>query len=246
MPSIYQPRPVLCPQGMPHALEYMDARRGVNGIRQPLREAAGNAQAHGFNSNIPCYQTLAVSSIPPTIPTHIVPSQSIEALYSRLQAPRHQPRHTRKGRQEINPLYFCPAFKQYRNRQAHKDTQKDKGGVWRRPELEDAFVDCKLSLYFPSPLPQEADEHHTAVLLMPHMGRRKFSMAGKLHGRNMLISEYIFVICIELLGSKEIFRIDNSSDSIEQMGRKQVSSHMQVVKKFFEDLRCCRCISMFL
>lgn len=71
-------------------------------------------------------------------------------------------------------------------------------------------------------------------------------MAGKLHGRNMLISEYIFVICVELLGSKEIFRIDNSSDSIEQMGRKQVSSHMQVVKKFFEDLRCCRCLPIFL
>ncbi|KAL7901973.1 hypothetical protein HDV63DRAFT_405050 [Trichoderma sp. SZMC 28014] len=219
MPSIYhQPRPVLPSQGMPHAPEYMDARRVVNGVRQPLREAAGNAQAHSFNSNIPCYQVPPVSSIPPTIPTHIVPSQSIEVLYSRLQAPRHQPRQTRKGRQEINPLYFCPAFKQYRNRQAHKDTQKDKGGVWRRPELEDAFVD--------------------SVLLMPHMGRRKFSMAGKLHGRNMLISEYIFVICVELLGSKEIFRIDNSSDSIEQMGRKQVSSHMQVVKKFFEDLRC--------
>lgn len=72
------------------------------------------------------------------------------------------------------------------------------------------------------------------------MGRRKFSMGGKLHGRNMLISEYIFVICVALLGSKEIFRIDNSNDSIEQMGRKQVSSHMQVVKKFFEDLRCCK------
>lgn len=77
-----------------------------------------------------------------------------------------------------------------------------------------------------------------AVLLMPHMGRRKFSMGGKLHGRNMLISEYIFTLCVSILGSKEIFRIDNSNDSIEQMGRKQVSSHMQVVKKFFEDLRC--------
>lgn len=75
---------------------------------------------------------------------------------------------------------------------------------------------------------------------MPHMGRRKFSMGGKLHGRNMLISEYIFTICVAILGSKEIFRIDNSNDSIEQMGRKQVSSHMQVVKKFFEDLRCCK------
>lgn len=77
---------------------------------------------------------------------------------------------------------------------------------------------------------------------MPHMGRRKFSMGGKLHGRNMLISEYIFTICVAILGSKEIFRIDNSNDSIEQMGRKQVSSHMQVVKKFFEDLRCCKYI----
>lgn len=65
-------------------------------------------------------------------------------------------------------------------------------------------------------------------------------MGGKLHGRNMLISEYIFVLCVAILGSKEIFRIDNSNDSIEQMGRKQVSSHMQVVKKFFEDLRCCK------
>lgn len=74
---------------------------------------------------------------------------------------------------------------------------------------------------------------------MPHMGRRKFSMGGKLHGRNMLISEYIFVICVAVMGDKEVFRIDNSTDSIEQMGRKQVSSHMQVVKKFFEDLRCC-------
>ena len=81
---------------------------------------------------------------------------------------------------------------------------------------------------------------------MPHMGRRKFSMGGKLHGRNMLISEYIFVICVALLGSKEIFRIDNSNDSIEQMGRKQVSSHMQVVKKFFEDLRCCKYFSTCL
>ncbi|KAK1238336.1 hypothetical protein MKX07_006482 [Trichoderma sp. CBMAI-0711] len=217
MASLYQPRPVLPSQVIPHAPEYVDARRNVQGGRQPLREAAGNAQAHNFNSNIPCYQT-PVSSLPPTIPTHIVPSQSIEVFYPRLQTPRHQPRQVCKSQLDINPLYYWPAFKQYRNRQAHKDTQKDKGGVWRRPELEDAFVD--------------------SVLLMPHMGRRKFSMGGKLHGRNMLISEYIFVICVALLGDKEIFRIDNSNDSIEQMGRKQVSSHMQVVKKFFEDLRC--------
>ncbi|KFA73083.1 hypothetical protein S40288_02762 [Stachybotrys chartarum IBT 40288] len=218
--SLYQPRPVLSTQRYSPPPEYVDARRTIQGSRGPLRESTGNAQSHTFNGLVSCYQSpVALSpSMPASIPAPMVPSQSFDCLY-RIQTPRHQqPRYPRRSRAGINPLYFWPAFRQYRNRQAHKDTQKDKGGVWRRPELEDAFVD--------------------SVLLMPHMGRRKFSMGGKLHGRNMLISEYIFVICVELLGSKEIFRIDNSNDSIEQMGRKQVSSHMQVVKKFFEDLRC--------
>lgn len=224
--------------------DYLDARRSsihhpqpqTGAARVPLRESAGNAQAHSFNGMISCYQSpVAISPPMPQPPQHIqapmVPSQSFDCLY-RVPTPRQhqsqvlqqsqqqsqQQRYQRKPRADINPLYFWPAFRQYRNRQAHKDTQKDKGGVWRRPELEDAFVD--------------------SVLLMPHMGRRKFSMGGKLHGRNMLISEYIFTLCVAILGSKEIFRIDNSNDSIEQMGRKQVSSHMQVVKKFFEDLRC--------
>ncbi|KND91263.1 Regulatory protein abaA [Tolypocladium ophioglossoides CBS 100239] len=219
--SLYQPRPVLSSQRYSPSPEYVDAARrsSVHGGRLPLRESAGNAQAHSFNGVVSCYQSpVSLSpSMQPNIPAPMVPSQSFDCLY-RVPTPR-QPRYQhRRPRNGVNPLYFWPAFRQYRNRQAHKDTQKDKGGVWRRPELEDAFVD--------------------SVLLMPHMGRRKFSMGGKLHGRNMLISEYIFVICVAILGSKEIFRIDNSNESIEQMGRKQVSSHMQVVKKFFEDLRC--------
>ncbi|CAH0014427.1 unnamed protein product, partial [Clonostachys rhizophaga] len=219
--SLYQPRPVLSSQRYsPASSDYLDARRNFNAdsSRLPLRESTGNVQSGAFGGMLSCYTDGLSPPIPSTIPPPIVPSQSFDCLH-RLQTPRHQaPRYQRRPRNGVNPLYFWPAFRQYRNRQAHKDTQKDKGGVWRRPELEDAFVD--------------------SVLLMPHMGRRKFSMGGKLHGRNMLISEYIFVICVELLGSKEIFRIDNSNDSIEQMGRKQVSSHMQVVKKFFEDLRC--------
>ncbi|KAM0440916.1 hypothetical protein ACHAPT_000219 [Fusarium lateritium] len=220
--SLYHPRPVLSSQRYTPSPDYLqDARRTYhNNSRLPLREANGNAQSHNFNGMVSCYQSpVGISpSVPQTLPAPMVPSQSFDCLY-RVQTPRNQPRgFQRRPRSGVNPLYFWPAFRQYRNRQAHKDTQKDKGGVWRRPELEDAFVD--------------------SVLLMPHMGRRKFSMGGKLHGRNMLISEYIFVICVAILGSKEIFRIDNSNDSIEQMGRKQVSSHMQVVKKFFEDLRC--------
>ncbi|WAO84196.1 Conidiophore development regulator abaA [Fusarium falciforme] len=220
--SLYHPRPVLSSQRYTPSPDYLqDARRTYhNNSRLPLREANGNAQSHNFNGMVSCYQSpVGISpSVPQSLPAPMVPSQSFDCLY-RVPTPRNQPRgFQRRPRSGVNPLYFWPAFRQYRNRQAHKDTQKDKGGVWRRPELEDAFVD--------------------SVLLMPHMGRRKFSMGGKLHGRNMLISEYIFVICVAILGSKEIFRIDNSNDSIEQMGRKQVSSHMQVVKKFFEDLRC--------
>ncbi|KAM3483722.1 hypothetical protein MY8738_002911 [Beauveria namnaoensis] len=236
MSSLYAPRPMLSSQRYHQPTQdYVDARRSSiqqppsGAARAPLRESTGNAQAHSFNGMISCYQSpVAISPPMPQPSQHIqapmVPSQSFDCLY-RVPTPRQpqpqqqqQQRFQRKPRADINPLYFWPAFRQYRNRQAHKDTQKDKGGVWRRPELEDAFVD--------------------SVLLMPHMGRRKFSMGGKLHGRNMLISEYIFTLCIAILGSKEIFRIDNSNDSIEQMGRKQVSSHMQVVKKFFEDLRC--------
>ncbi|OAQ99802.1 hypothetical protein LLEC1_00715, partial [Akanthomyces lecanii] len=231
MSSLYPPRPMLSSQR--YQPDYVDARRNSmqqpqpGAPRAPLRESTGNAQAHSFNSMISCYQSpLSMSPSmqqpPQNIQPPMVPSQSFDCLYRvptpRQPQPQQQQRYQRKPRADINPLYFWPAFRQYRNRQAHKDTQKDKGGVWRRPELEDAFVD--------------------SVLLMPHMGRRKFSMGGKLHGRNMLISEYIFTLCIAILGSKEIFRIDNSNDSIEQMGRKQVSSHMQVVKKFFEDLRC--------
>ena len=141
--------------------------------RLPLRESTGNVQqqhhqepssAHSsFNggSLVGCYQTPVTlspsmqSSIPPPAP--IVPSQSFDCLRS-LQAtasrqhhhvppplPQVPTRYSQRGkpRNSINPLYFWPAFRQYRNRQAHKDTQKDKGGVWRRPELEDAFVDCK-------------------------------------------------------------------------------------------------------
>ena len=141
--------------------DYVDARRNSvqqhpqqhhqqAGPRVPLRESTGNAQAHNFNGMVSCYQSPVAMSPsmqqPPAIQAPMVPSQSFDCLY-RVPTPRQpqppQQRYQRKPRADINPLYFWPAFRQYRNRQAHKDTQKDKGGVWRRPELEDAFVDCK-------------------------------------------------------------------------------------------------------
>lgn len=143
--SLYHPRPVLSSQRYSPSPDYLDTRRAINPAgRLPLREAAGNAQSHNFNGIVSCYpNTVGLPpAMPSTIPAPMVPSQSFDCLY-RLQTPRNQPRFQRR-RNGVNPLYFWPQFRQYRNRQAHKDTQKDKGGVWRRPELEDAFVDCKL------------------------------------------------------------------------------------------------------
>lgn len=141
--------------------------------RLPLRDATGGHVPQSFSAGlVSCYQSpVGISPTSSGMPHHrhqhqhqqqpngagggipppIVPSQSFDCLY-RDQVPRHQARfhqhqqqqqRQRKSRNDINPLYFWPAFRQYRNRQAHKDTQKDKGGVWRRPELEDAFVDCE-------------------------------------------------------------------------------------------------------
>lgn len=165
MASLYPPRPMLSSQRYQQpAQDYVDATRRNSAPqpqpqqaqsstgRVPLRESNGNAQAHNFNGMISCYQSpVAISpsmqQVPPTLQAPMVPSQSFDCLYRvptpRQPQPQSQQRYQRKPRADINPLYFWPAFRQYRNRQAHKDTQKDKGGVWRRPELEDAFVDCK-------------------------------------------------------------------------------------------------------
>lgn len=164
--SLYHPRPVLSSQRFSPAPDYIDTRRSFHADgRLPLRESTGNSQQqqshNGFNSLVGCYQSpvsLSPSMQPNVPPAPIVPSQSFDCL-RRLQtatprqhhSPPPHPRYHQRGkpRNTINPLYFWPAFRQYRNRQAHKDTQKDKGGVWRRPELEDAFVDCKWTIIHP-------------------------------------------------------------------------------------------------
>lgn len=157
MSSLYHPRPVLSSQRCSPPPDYIDSRRAIPG-RLPLRESTGNAQAHNFNGILSCYQSPGTLS--PSMQSNIVgplvPSQSFDSLY-RVQTPRQQPRYRQRPRNGVNPLYFWPAFRQYRNRQAHKDTQKDKGGVWRRPELEDAFVDCMSPYKF-----TEADDANTS------------------------------------------------------------------------------------
>ncbi|CAK7268529.1 hypothetical protein SEPCBS119000_003108 [Sporothrix epigloea] len=110
---------------------------------------------------------------------------------------------------DINPIYLSPQFQAYRKKQGEKDDKAEQ--IW--PDvLEDAFLD--------------------ALLLIPQMGRKKYAMRGQLHGRNMLISEYLWVAyCLSLPpGAKP--------DRKMARGRKQVSSHIQVLKNFFIHHRC--------
>ncbi len=60
------------------------------------------------------------------------------------------------------------------------------------------------------------------------MGRRKFSYDGKLHGRNELIEDYLWIAyCWSLPAGQK-------PDVLMRRDRKQVSSHIQVLKRFLE------------
>lgn len=105
----------------------------------------------------------------------------------------------------------------------------------------------------------------TALLLIVHMGRRKYHMHGKQHGRNMLICEYIWIAWkqqtlppgapappqytmqevkpCQCKPPKKPHRDDEQCwvkvkhDWYRE--RKQVSSHIQVIKNFFRFHPAC-------
>src|SRR3569833_450687 len=66
------------------------------------------------------------------------------------------------------------------------------------------------------------------------MGRRKYTMRGQQHGRNMLISEYLWVAYRNSLAPGQ------EPDMSMKRTRKQVSSHIQVLKGFFTFHRACK------
>ncbi|EEY17661.1 conserved hypothetical protein [Verticillium alfalfae VaMs.102] len=161
--------------------------------RQPLRDTTGNAQ-HITNGLGSLSQTAAPSScrpvptlglfspsLPPSIPTPVVPSQAGSIFRNGgmgmggmagmgMKTRAEHLRLARRSRQDINPIYFTPEFRPYRDKQDQKDPNEKQ--IWPRV-LEDAFLD--------------------SLLIIPHMGRKKYSMQGKQFGRNMLISEYLWI-----------------------------------------------------
>lgn len=66
------------------------------------------------------------------------------------------------------------------------------------------------------------------------MGRRKFSYRGKPHGRNELIQEYIWLAYLRSLLPGQ------APDPLMRRDRKQISSHIQVLKTFFKDHPDCK------
>lgn len=73
-----------------------------------------------------------------------------------------------------------------------------------------------------------------ALLLIPDMGRSKFFMHQALHGRNMIISMYVWMAyCMALPPGK-------APDPANRRDRKAISSHIQVLKNFFKEHRFCK------
>ncbi|RKF57022.1 Conidiophore development regulator abaA [Golovinomyces cichoracearum] len=102
-----------------------------------------------------------------------------------------------------NPISDSPQYRAYRARQNDRDIRDEK--KWP-PDLEIYFLD--------------------AMMDVPHMGRHKFTFDGKPHGRNELIALYIWI------SYKENLPPDVTPDPLMNRHRKQISSHIQVLKKF--------------
>lgn len=122
-----------------------------------------------------------------------------------------------------NPIYAYKHFADYRNKVMQKELEKEQP-IWPL-WLEDAFLD--------------------ALLLIPQMGRKKFSSKTILYGRNMLITEYLWIYHWllhppqngEVIPNRQL-REKGPDGKAHPMyrGRKQVSSHIQVLKGFFATL----------
>ncbi|KAG4439402.1 hypothetical protein IFR05_005095 [Cadophora sp. M221] len=139
--------------------------------------------------------------------TPTVPSQPHrQSVGQTLELRRQGTRRQRQLRFNRNPIVESSQYQAYRARQNREGSDEDK--IW--PEvLEDAFLD--------------------ALMYLPKMGRRKFTYEGKPHGRNELIRVYLWLAYLESLppGARP-------DDSMRRT-RKQVSSHIQVLKSLFKE-----------
>ncbi|KXJ91236.1 hypothetical protein Micbo1qcDRAFT_233781 [Microdochium bolleyi] len=203
----------------------------IQTARQPLGESSGNVQAHhNLAASLALCQPAHMSLSPPihSIPTPpIVPTQTLPSTYgtsfrsgrslhrdvSLRESPMGYPRGSK------NPIYAYKHFADYRNKVMQKELEKE-APIWPL-WLEDAFLD--------------------ALLMIPQMGRKKFSSKTILYGRNMLITEYLWIYHWLLNPPQNGERIPDRKTRERTKHaafrtRKQVSSHIQVLKGFFHTL----------
>ncbi|KAI0444357.1 hypothetical protein F4803DRAFT_511666 [Xylaria telfairii] len=229
------PRPVLPSQRYSPVSDfvYEGHHEGVATARQPLSESTGNIQPHSLaTSTAGCYSQLSLSPPIHSIPTPpILPTQALTSSYgTSLRGERSLHRNVSlhelsmgNSRGRKNPIYHHKNFADYRNKVMQKELDKEQP-VWS-DWLEDAFLD--------------------ALLLIPQLGRKKFSSKTILYGRNMLITEYLWIYHWTLHPPKKGERIPcgKQREKTKQnaghpmfRSRKQVSSHIQVLKGFFPTL----------
>ncbi|KAI1334376.1 hypothetical protein F5Y15DRAFT_291156 [Xylariaceae sp. FL0016] len=232
---MHLPRPVLPSQRYSTSSDYTFENHHdvVPTTRQPLGESTGNVQQHSLANPALCFHS-QLSLSPPihSIPTPpILPTQALTSSYgtslrggrslqrnvSLQESPMGYPRGSK------NPIYAYKNFADYRNKVMQKELEKEQP-IWPL-WLEDAFLD--------------------ALLLIPQMGRKKFSSKTILYGRNMLITEYLWVYHWLLHPPQKGERIPDRKHREKgphgpghpmYRTRKQVSSHIQVLKGFFNTL----------
>ncbi|KAK0670755.1 hypothetical protein QBC41DRAFT_387817 [Cercophora samala] len=223
----------------------LEGRHGTSASRQPLRESTGNAQySHMAWYSEQIRQLGAangLASMSPSMPTPpIVPTQSFGPDYgsstSSVYGRQHQ-RHHYQGHRvtnirrrlfEENPLIplLPAAFQNYRKKQADKTDQK-----WS-DVLEWGFIDGKSYGQHKQCCVCCAKKSSSALLLIPQMKRKKYTMKQSQFGRNMLIGEYLWIYYLQTLPP------GTEADCNISRHRKQVSSHIQVLKQFFANHRC--------
>jgi transcriptional enhancer factor len=189
----------------------------------------------------------ALSSIPssmgplmtPVLRTQSLgPDYSAPPAYTRSQQRHELHVHGRRRDQGSNPLMplLSNNFQSYRKKQAGKPDQK-----WPE-EVEGFFLDGKFAganIDLNAAGLRTADAG-LALLLIPQMGRDKYTMKKTLWGRNQLIGEYLWIASLQGLspGAEPDPQVLEIKDSGKM--RKRVSSHIQVLKSFFKAHRCCK------
>lgn len=184
---------------------------------------------------------------PPVLPTqalgqygHMPPAYTRQHDQHRLQ--QQQQRHTTLD-DSLNPLWQSPQFQTYRARQLEKEGKDDQ--KW--PDiLEFSFLDGETPLCGGHAGTAHSTlacllAHHgllltriSALILIPHLERKKFTIKTKPLGRNELIGMYIWLAyCKTLPPGVE-------PDHNMWRKRKQISSHIQVLKGLFQFGPCCK------